>query len=1059
MLATLTHAAAGTDQRVQLNATWNLDRLDQLPLDGQYRYTADGTGVTVYLITSGTRLSHAEFASISPGSASRLQAVATYTAQANDGPVDDCGDINGEHLASVVGGRTYGVAKNVSLVSVKFAPCTGISQSDQLVAALTWIAANAAPPGVVLIPVELPSSASAVINATQALLDRQLTVVASAGSSESDACAFAPANMPGVITVAATNMVDQLSDNTNWGACVTVAAPGHDILGAEGPAAASIMLSGADQAAAHAAGVAAQILQIRPDAMPAQVQQMVIDAASLGRIAEPQGIPNRLLQTPLSLQPVAGPATGPAPPPAQPPAGPLLDVDVSFDMAGITAASLDGDAVRSLLASLTSVATSAVTFLGATSMANTAVRIRARIASADPHAVEADLLAARDNGQLAVQVALQLNGGYIGNSLTITIPSDGSGSRALAAQPAFYGSFIGVGGLALIAVAAGVMYRYRQRQRVHPRRRPSLAAQHSKQHVSFNEPEAAGQQLLPEEFVRCSSLDDTGLDPALVRALTLSQGNMKGVGQAQGPAQAQGAPAPKGQATATQLARQALRADMARRQGSTGSMSSGGGSGYQVQLTAVSGSKALGTTSNGSASPNSGSFSGSGVGRSDDRAHPSGAAALPPPGRVVSAPHGDGQGPEASASAQADARSQAGSMSSGSHTSGRLHPGSVSDTPGRGTSVGLPGQGPLEVVVEVGVAPLDNSARSSSLEQRSRQVVVQAGGAPLDNSARSSSQVDQLLQQNFERLISHESSGPSGPSGGANKAVKGQLPDYCIEYSALKLGGLIGKGGFGAVYQGTWQGTDVAIKVFNGSELTKRILKDLNREAFIMSTLRHPNVVTFYGMVLQRHRQALVMQYCDQGSLYHVLHNDALALPWRRRLQMALNVAAGMEYLHSRPPPYGPVVHGDLKSKNLLMDRNFQVLICDFGMSVMKTDTRTSAHSTPESFGITVAWTAPEVLDTLDTQQTRTQAADVYSLGMVLYEILTRQLPFQGLQEAAIVQHVMNGRRPDLPADCPADFAELIRTCWAQDAAQRPTMSWVVNWLADMLRHLPSEKS
>ncbi|KAL5727642.1 hypothetical protein ACHQM5_000816 [Ranunculus cassubicifolius] len=180
--------------------------------------------------------------------------------------------------------------------------------------------------------------------------------------------------------------------------------------------------------------------------------------------------------------------------------------------------------------------------------------------------------------------------------------------------------------------------------------------------------------------------------------------------------------------------------------------------------------------------------------------------------------------------------------------------------------------------------------------------------------------------------------------------------DECeILWDDLLLGEEIGQGSYAIVYRGIWNGSEVAVKVYSENDYSESTLMDFKKEIAIMKRLRHPNVLLFMGAVYSPERLAIVTEFLPRGSLFKTLHKSNQALDIRRRLRMSLDVAKGMNYLHRRSPP---IVHRDLKSSNLLVDRNWTVKVGDFGLSKWKNATYLTAKSgrgTPQ-------WMAPEVL-------------------------------------------------------------------------------------------------
>ncbi|KAL7188809.1 hypothetical protein ACSBR1_038627 [Camellia fascicularis] len=195
----------------------------------------------------------------------------------------------------------------------------------------------------------------------------------------------------------------------------------------------------------------------------------------------------------------------------------------------------------------------------------------------------------------------------------------------------------------------------------------------------------------------------------------------------------------------------------------------------------------------------------------------------------------------------------------------------------------------------------------------------------------------------------HSSSAGSIGSNHGSLSGKGNnesnlVLDYEIHWDDLQLREEIGQGSFASVYHGIWNGSDVAVKVYFGNEYGEGTLLDYKKEIDIMRRLRHPNVLLFMGAVYsgEKEKLAIVSEFLPRGSLFKTLHKNNQSLDIRRRLRMALDVARGMNYLHHRNPP---IVHRDLKSSNLLVDKNWTVKVGDFGLSKLKHATFLTAKS------------------------------------------------------------------------------------------------------------------
>ena len=281
------------NQRVTLAETqtnppsWGLDRVDQrnLPLDHAYTYPAQGAHVTAYIVDTGIRFSHQDFGG---------RATSGFDA-VDGGSADDC-DGHGTHVAGTVGSATYGIAKQVSLVSVRVFPCTGQASSwEAVIAGVDWVAAHAVKPAVA--NMSLGGVSTAMDQATANLVASGVTVAVSAGNSNLDACSQSPARVPAAITVGATTSTDARASYSNFGTCVDIFAPGSDITSTDfsGDTATSVK-SGTSMATPHVAGAAALVLSVNPSYTPAQVRDYLVNNATPGVVTDPgSGSPNKLL--------------------------------------------------------------------------------------------------------------------------------------------------------------------------------------------------------------------------------------------------------------------------------------------------------------------------------------------------------------------------------------------------------------------------------------------------------------------------------------------------------------------------------------------------------------------------------------------------------------------------------------------------------------------------------------------------------------------------------------------------------------------------------------------
>ena len=253
----------------------------------------------------------------------------------------------------------------------------------------------------------------------------------------------------------------------------------------------------------------------------------------------------------------------------------------------------------------------------------------------------------------------------------------------------------------------------------------------------------------------------------------------------------------------------------------------------------------------------------------------------------------------------------------------------------------------------------------------------------------------------------------------------------------------LGQGGFGVVYKGTWRHQPVAVKALTSQGLTDSAREEFINEVQVMVNLRVPQVVALYGISVQP-RYQLVMEYCPHGSLFGYLHSSQ-PMDWGMRGRIALEVAQGLAFLHACQPP---ILHRDLKSQNILLDRNYSAKLADFGLSRLKQESRSSTSSQKDSVG-TVAWMAPELFK---RRARYVKGSDMYSYGMILWELSSRSMPWSDAHSnALIIQWVSQGDREDIPSSTPLPIATLIKACWEADPDKRPSAEEAMKTLAQSL--------
>ncbi|XP_025705971.1 mitogen-activated protein kinase kinase kinase 20 isoform X2 [Callorhinus ursinus] len=253
-----------------------------------------------------------------------------------------------------------------------------------------------------------------------------------------------------------------------------------------------------------------------------------------------------------------------------------------------------------------------------------------------------------------------------------------------------------------------------------------------------------------------------------------------------------------------------------------------------------------------------------------------------------------------------------------------------------------------------------------------------------------------------------------------------------IKFDDLQFFENCGGGSFGSVYRAKWISQDKEVAV-------KKLLK-IEKEAEILSVLSHRNIIQFYGVILEPPNYGIVTEYASLGSLYDYINsNRSEEMDMDHIMTWATDVAKGMHYLHMEAPV--KVIHRDLKSRNVVIAADGVLKICDFGAS------RFHNHTTHMSLVGTFPWMAPEVIQSLPVSET----CDTYSYGVVLWEMLTREVPFKGLEGLQVAWLVVEkNERLTIPSSCPRSFAELLRQCWEADAKKRPSFKQIISILESM---------
>ncbi|XP_056283915.1 mitogen-activated protein kinase kinase kinase 7 isoform X2 [Pseudoliparis swirei] len=262
-----------------------------------------------------------------------------------------------------------------------------------------------------------------------------------------------------------------------------------------------------------------------------------------------------------------------------------------------------------------------------------------------------------------------------------------------------------------------------------------------------------------------------------------------------------------------------------------------------------------------------------------------------------------------------------------------------------------------------------------------------------------------------------------------------------INYEDIEVEEVVGRGAFGVVCKAKWKGNDVAIKTIESESERKAFIVELRQ----LSRVNHPNIVKLYGSC--NNPVCLVMEYAEGGSLYNVLHG-AEPLPYytaSHAMSWCFQCSQGVAYLHGMKPK--ALIHRDLKPPNLLLVSGGTVLkICDFGTAC---DIQTHMTNNKGS----AAWMAPEVFE----GSNYSEKCDVFSWGIILWEVITRRKPFDEIGGPAfrIMWAVHNGTRPPLIKNLPKPIESLMTRCWSKDPSQRPSTEEIVKIMTHLMKYFP----
>ena len=302
------------------------------------------------------------------------------------------------------------------------------------------------------------------------------------------------------------------------------------------------------------------------------------------------------------------------------------------------------------------------------------------------------------------------------------------------------------------------------------------------------------------------------------------------------------------------------------------------------------------------------------------------------------------------------------------------------------------------------------------------------------------SALDRLERERVEEIWRREGINPSTDLSRFKSRIR-----EIIAFDELQLKQVIGRGGFGEVYACMWRNTPVAFKKLFYQHMSKKHREDLLKEIKVLSALDHPNAIRMFGVVVEEQKIGIVMEYMSR-SLFQAIFIDCTEFSEAKRKEIIHQVASALLYLHTHETK---IAHCDIKSENVLLDKNDIAKLGDFGLSAIKNATETSKSSAAAQPGQgTPRYSAPEVLRGELLTMSQLLPTDIYSLGVVVFEVVTEEEPFEGLRIRQLVENVGRGNlRPTSKVALSQALSDLLKSCWDGSASKRPTAAeFLAKW-------------
>ena len=259
-----------------------------------------------------------------------------------------------------------------------------------------------------------------------------------------------------------------------------------------------------------------------------------------------------------------------------------------------------------------------------------------------------------------------------------------------------------------------------------------------------------------------------------------------------------------------------------------------------------------------------------------------------------------------------------------------------------------------------------------------------------------------------------------------------------VEYNDVTLGDIISQGGFSIVHKATWKGARVAAKVIVDPVITPDLRSEFENEILMLNYLRHPNTVLLMAASFKPPHFTILSEYVPNGTLFDYLHKSREDITLERKLSIITQLTNVFLFYHN-----SNIVHRDLKSMNILLSESNSIKVCDFGLARFKSDLNKGSMQ----FSGTPAYMAPELFK----KQSYDEKVDVFAFGTLVWEILTRQVPYDALEPGEIKEKVLKGDlRLENPVGVPRKLVSLVDMCRKVSPGERPGFEEISSFLANL---------